>query len=777
MTGKLFGTSVRRVEDEALLRGAARFADDVVLPHLLEAAFVRSPHAHALVHAIDARAAAALPGVRAVLTLAEIAPLMTAKRLVTALPSPAYRQALDRPVLADGEVVHVGEPVALVIAANRYVAEDAAALVAVEYEPQAAVGDCRQALAQGAPRAHRGAPHNLAAEFEMGYGDIAGAFARAARVFPCALWQHRGGGHSLEGRGTVASYDPIEDRLTLWSSTQAPHAAQRLLADLFARDEMQVRVVTPELGGGFGPKLVFYPEDAALAAAALLLRRPVKWIEDRREHFVATTQERDAFWEMEIAVDAEARIRGVRGRMIHDHGAYTARGVNVPFGAAQALTLAYEVPAYHLSVRLAVTNKVPVTPVRGAGQPQGAFVMERLLDRVAQGMGLDRAEVRRRNLVAAASMPRAKPLETRGGIGVLLDSGDYPRCQALALERAGWVEFPARQRAARPQGRYIGIGLANYVEGTGRGPFEGVTVRIGPSGKVQAFTGAAAMGQGTKTILAQLVADQLGGELAQVSVTTGDSAGIAGGIGGFNSRQAVMAGNSAHLAAAKVREKVLAIAAHLLEAAAEDLEIVGDRVRVKGASGLNVTLAQVARAVAGSPGYSLPPGIAPGLEATEHMVEDRMAYTNGTAVAEVEVDVETGAVTILRFVLAHDCGRAINPMLVDGQLAGGIAHGIGNALFEWMGFDEAAQPVTTTLGEYLLVTATEMPAPELLHLESPSPLNPLGVKGVGESGTIPTPAALVAAIEDALAPFGVAIAQAPIRPHEIVALIRAARGK
>ena len=309
----------------------------------------------------------------------------------------------------------------------------------------------------------------------------------------------------------------------------------------------------------------------------------------------------------------------------------------------------------------------------------------------------------------------------------------------------------------------------------GRGPFEGVTVRIGPSGKVQVFTGAAAMGQGTKTILAQLVADQLGGDVAQVAVTTGDSAGIAGGIGGFNSRQAVMAGSSAHLAAVKLRDKVLAIAAHLLEAAAEDLEIIGDRVRVKGAGGLNVTLAQVARAVAGTPGYSLPPGIAPGLEATEHMVEDRMAYTNGTAVAEVEVDVETGAVTIRRFVLVHDCGRAINPMLVDGQLAGGIAHGIGNALFEWMGFDDAAQPVTTTLGEYLLVTATELPAPELLHLESPSPLNPLGVKGVGESGTIPTPAALVAAIEDALAPFGIAIAQAPIRPNEIVALIRAAR--
>ncbi len=771
----LFGASVRRVEDDELLRGASRFVDDIVLPGMLEAAFVRSPHGHAAVEGIDKSAALALPGVRAVLTLGDIAPFLSTTQLVTALPSAGYRQELHRPVLAGEEVVHVGEPVALVVADNRYVAEDAAALVAVAYEPLPAVADCRAALAPDAPRAHRHAPHNLAAEFTMGYGDVERAFTAAAHRFRVELTQHRGGSHSIEGRGNVAQYDAVEDRLTLWSSTQAPHAAQRLLAALLRRDENQVRVVTPAVGGGFGPKLVFYSEDAAVAVAALMLRRPVKWIEDRREHFIATTQERDQHWDVEIAVDAEARILGVRGRMIHDHGAYTVRGVNVPFGAAQAMTLPYEVPAFRLEVALAVTNKVPVTPVRGAGQPQGAFAMERLLDRVAQGMGLDRAEVRRRNLVAADQMPRAKPLETRGGVAVVLDSGDYPRCQAAALAQAEWADFPRRQQAARAAGRHIGIGVANFVEGTGRGPFEAVTVRIGPSGKVHVYTGAAAMGQGTRTILAQLVADALGGDMAQVTVTTGDSAGIATGIGGFNSRQAVMAGNSAHLAANKVRDKVLAIASHLLEAAAADLEIVGDKVRVTAAPELAVPIADVARAVAGVPGYSLPPGIGPGLEASEAMVVDAMAYTNGTAVAEVEVDVETGHVTILRFVIAHDCGRAINPMLVAGQVCGAVAHGIGNALFEWMGFDASCQPTTTTLGEYLLVTATEMPRLELLHQESPSPLNPLGVKGVGESGVIPTPAAIVAAIEDALAPWGIRIAQAPIRPHDIVALIAAAR--
>jgi carbon-monoxide dehydrogenase large subunit len=388
---------------------------------------------------------------------------------------------------------------------------------------------------------------------------------------------------------------------------------------------------------------------------------------------------------------------------------------------------------------------------------------------------LDRAEVRRRNLVPGDKMPYTTPHKTRGGIAVVLDSGDYPKCQRAALARIDWEDFPARQRAAREEHRYLGIGLANYVEGTGRGPFEPVTVRIGASGKVHVYSGATAMGQSTKSMLAQIVADQLGGEMMNITVTTGDSAATALGIGGFNSRQAVMAGSSAHAAAGKVRDKALAIAGHLLEAAPEDLEIVGDRVRVKAAPQLGLTLGQIARSVAGTPGYRLPGGAAPGLEATEHVVIDAMAYTNGTAAVEVEVDIETGAVAIRRFVLVHDCGRVINPMIVDGQLMGGIAHGIGNALFEWMGFDESCQPVTTTLGEYLLITATEMPQVELIHHQSPSPLNPLGIKGLGESGVVPTPAAIISAIEDALTPFGTHVAQTPIRPAEIVALLAAGR--
>jgi carbon-monoxide dehydrogenase large subunit len=770
---RVVGTSVERLEDRPLLRGEGRFVDDIALPGMLHVAFLRSSQAHARLASVDADRARAMPGVHAVWTIDDVRPHLSNILLEVALPSPAYRLTLHRPVLAVAEVVHVGEPIAAVIADDRYIAEDAVAAIAVDYEPLPAVGDCRAALAADAPRAHREAPHNIAAQFDMGYGDTAAAFAAAAHVFRQSLFQHRGVGQPIECRGTVAVFEPIEERLEVWTSTQTPHAAKRYLCQLLGLDEDRLRVAAPDVGGGFGPKLVFYPEEVIVALAALRLRAPVKWIEDRFEHFVGTTQERDQVWDMEIAVDRDARILGLRGRLIHDHGAYTARGVNVPYGSAAALTLPYVVPAYHLDIVLAVTNKVAVTPVRGAGQPQGVFVMERLLDEVARELGLDPAEVRRRNLVPPEAMPYATPLTTRGGMQVVLDSGDYPACQAAALARAGWTEFRARQQACRAAGRHIGIGLANYVEGTGRGPFEPVSVRIAENGRIHVASGATAMGQSTKTMLAQIVAEELGGDMGNITVVTGDSAAIALGIGGFNSRQAVMAGASAHAAASKLRDKVLVIASHLLEAGAQALEIDGRFVRFKGEDGARISLAEIARAVAGLPGYYLPGGIAPGLEATEKVVIDDMTYANGTAVAEVEVDVETGRISVERVVFAHDCGRMLHRKIVEGQIIGGIAHGIGNALYEWMGFDENAQPVTATLADYLIMTATEMPrALDIIHLESPTKLNDLGIKGVGESGVIPMAAAIAAAVDDALSPFGIVIDRVPITPHDIVSLLQ-----
>jgi len=774
VTARTFGRSVPRVEDPNLLRGRARFVDDLHPPGLLQATFVRSPHAHAAILAIDKSAALAMPGVVAVLTADDIRASTTTDRLVVALPDRNYRQQRDRPILADKETVYVGEPIAMVIAEDAYLAEDAAASVFVDYDVLPAAADCRAALAPDSPPVHSDAADNLVAEFVSAYGDVDAAFAGAAHVFRESYWQHRGCSHAMECRGCLATIDTVEDRLTVWSSTQTPLVAARLIAEILGREESAVRVVCPEIGGGFGPKLVFYPEEAAVAVAAIALGRPVKWIEDRREHFVATTQERDQYWDAEIALDADGRILGVRGELIHDHGAYTARGLTVPQGAVAALTLAYDIPAYRMAVKVALTNKVPVTPIRGAGQPQGIFVMERLIDLAARELKIDRAELRRRNLVPPEAMPFKKGFVTRGGIPIVLDSGDYPACQADALARAGWSDFAERQAQARREGRYLGIGLANYVEATGRGPYEPASVRIAPNGKIHVATGASAMGQSTKTMLAQIVAEQLGGAMDQVVVTTGDSATVRMGFGGFNSRQTVMAGSSAHAAAVKVREKVLKIASHRLEADPGDLEIEGDHVVVKGAADMRVSLAELARSMAGAPGFLLPGGLPPGIEATESVVIDAMTYANGTAVAEVEVDIETAEVKVTRITFVHDAGRIVNPMIVDGQVTGAIVHGIGNALFEWMGYGEDAQPLTTNLADYLLPTSTEMPQITIGHRETPTPLNPLGVKGVGESGVLPIPAAIASAVEDALSPFGIRIRQVPIRPTYLAELLDAA---
>ena len=770
----LIGRSVARLEDRDLLCGKARFVADIKLPGMLHASFVRSPHAHARVVSIDTGAALELPGVVAALTANDIRAVAKTDRLVVALPDRTYRQQRDRPILAADETVHVGEAIALVLASDAYVAEDGAGLVEVQFELLPAVSDPRAALAPDAPVVHSGANDNLIAAFTTGYGDVEAAFAGAAHAIKESFWLHRGCGQALETRGCVGAYDPVDDKLTLWSTTQTPLVAARLLAELLGREQAAVRVIAPDVGGGFGPKLVFYPEEAAVAIAALMTGRPVKWIEDRREHFIATTQERDQYWDAEIALDGDGKILGVRGALVHDHGAYTARGLTVPQGAAAALSLAYLVPAYRMEVKVALTNKVPVTPVRGSGQPQGVFVMERLLDRAAQALNIDRAEIRRRNLVPAAAMPCKKDFLTRGGVPVVLDSGDYPACQAEVLARAGWSDFPRRQAEARRAGRLIGIGLANFVEATGRGPYEQVRVRVTGSGRIEVATGAAAMGQSTKTMLAQIVADELGGAMERVIVKAGDSGQGTMGFGGFNSRQAVMAGSSAHVAAVKLRDKIFLAASHMLEADAGDLDIAGDRVVLKGATEVSVSLAAIAKIMAGAPGFVLPGNLSPGLEATENVVIDQMTYGNGSAVAEVEVDLNTAAVKVTRIVFVHDAGRLINPTIAAGQIAGGIAHGIGNALYEWMAYDDDAQPLTTTLADYLLVTAAEMPALELAHRATPTPLNPLGVKGVGEAGVLPIPAAVVAAVEDALSPFGIRLSQFPIRPRDVAAMLETA---
>jgi carbon-monoxide dehydrogenase large subunit len=708
-----------------------------------------------------------------VLTFADL-PAPMQQTLPLLVPSPAIKQPLMPHALARDEVVFVGEPVALIVADSRALAEDAAARVMVDYEPLTAVSDCLASLEPASPKAHLASPSNLAAQAVIAVGDTDAAFARAAHVYSERIHQHRGGPFFIECRGVVVAWDPAAEHLNVYSSSQGPHRHKRAYLDLLELNDHQVRVITPDVGGGFGPKGAFYPEYGAVAAASMRLGRPVKWIEDRRENFLGTHQERDQVWDVAIALDGDARILGVRGRLVHEAGAYMPWGIVLPWIAAATVPGPYVIPNYRMELVAAFTNKISTTPVRGAGRPEAVVVMERLMDLAARELKLDPADLRRRNFIVPSQMPYNVGIIFRDGRPVTYDSGDYPACQEEALAAADYAGFAARQRAARAAGRYLGIGIANSVEGTGLGPFESATIRVATNGRVAISTGATPQGQSHKTTLAQVAADQLGVPPEAIDVVTGDTAAVSLGVGTFAARTAVNAGSSVHLAAIQVASKLKRIAAEMLEASADDLELADGYVRVKGVPEMRKSFKEIAVRSLGMPGFSM--NGTPGVEETSYFTPDQSTYANGTHVAEVEVDVETGQVTVLRFTVMHDCGNVINPMVVEGQVVGGVAHGVGNAFFEHMLYDGDAQPVTTNFGEYLLPIATDVPRIDLHHRETPSPLNPLGVKGAGEGGTISSIAALIGAVENALEPFGVRIAEAPITPARIVALIAAAGG-
>jgi carbon-monoxide dehydrogenase large subunit len=776
-TAGFLGRSVLRLEDHRLLRGTGRFIDDIVITGTLHATFARSTQAHALIHRIDTQAARALAGVHAIFTYADLRSRMTCERIPLAMPAAAIRFHVDPPWLADGEVCHVGEPVAMIVAASRRVAEDAARLVEIDYEPLPPVVDPFDAIASGAPKVRLECPDNLVARTAIDYGDIESAFGRAAVQISERFRLHKGGGHAIEPRAVMARFDPSEELLTVWDGTQMPHRAKAVLVSALGLAEHQIRVVAPDVGGGFGPKSVFHPEELCVPGAAILLGAPVKWIEDRAESFIATAGERNQVWEVEAAFDGSGRLLGIRGRLFHDHGAYTPYGVALPYNACTNLVGPYVLPAYRIEIMSCMTNMLPGTPTRGAGRPQGTFVMERLLDRAASALGIARDEIRRRNLIAPEQMPYRTPVLQRDGSAMTYDSGDYPECQRHALAAACWTDFPARREAARREGRLIGIGVGNYVEGTGRGPFESAAIRIGPSGRIVLTTGATAQGQGVKTMLAQLAADVLHVSPGDIHVVDGDTAASPLGLGAYASRQAVTAGNAVYRAAMLVADKIKITAALLLEAAAEDMELADGVVRVKGVPGLQRSIAEIANALSGLPGLALPGGLPPGLAAAVDYEPPSMTYTNGTHVVEAEVDRATGAVQLNRYVVVHDCGRIINPMMLDGQVLGGVVNGIGATLFEWMQFDDDGQPLTLNYADYLLPTANTVPPIEIHHMESPSPMNPLGVKGAAESGTIGAPAAIVSAIEDALAPLDIVIRDLPVTPPRLRALIAKAEEK
>jgi carbon-monoxide dehydrogenase large subunit len=776
------GRSLTRREDRRLLTGRGQFIADLELPHMLHAVFVRSPLAHARIQAIDVSRAAAAPGVVYALTgpeLAQLLPPVSDTQL--ALPSKWTTLVQHKfinpqqPLLAHDKVRHVGEALAVIVAANRYAAEDAAELVELDLEPLPAVLDPELALGAGATIVHEKFGTNLIGAFTIGKGDADGALARAPRRLQRRFHHHRYAAMPMECRGVVGSHDARTDSVTIWSSTQVVHWLRREAAGVLKLPESRIRCVALDVGGGFGVKGHVYPEDLLIPFLARQLARPVQWIEDRREHLLCSCHSRDQIHDVEVGFDDEGRILALRDRFIVDCGAWNPIGAGIAYNTAAHLQGPYKIGALKISGSIAATNKVPNAPYRGAGRPEAAFAIERIMDLVAGEVGLEPAEVRLRNMVRADEMPYAAGMPYRDGQPIVYDGGDYPAALEKALNAIGGVKaFRARQRAAREQGRHLGLGIGCYVEGTGVGPFESALVRIEPSGKIFVTSGACPQGQGMETIFAQVVADAWRVDPDDVVISLADTAAIAIGFGTIASRTTVTLSAAIHGASEILRAKVFAIAANMLECAASDLELRNRAVGIVGVPGAELSLAKIAQAA--RPGWDSgrPPGVDAGLEETYYFEPPTVTWSYAAHAAVVEVDVELGRVKIEDYAIAHDCGVVVNPMLVEGQIVGGAVQGIGGALFEAITYDAAGQPLTTTLMDYMLPTASDVPRFELIHQHSPSPLNPFGVKGVGEGGPIAPPAVIANAVADALRPAKVEFNRTPIAPQHIVAALRAA---
>jgi len=776
---RAFGAPIRRNEDARLLTGGARFVDDVHLPGMLHAAFLRSEYAHGRIVRIDPAAARERPDVVAVFTAADLGdywrpgPLLVPPPPIEGL---TFHEATQVP-LAKEKVRHVGEPLAMVVATSRYAAEDALSTIELEVDPLEPVVDLEAALRPEAPLIHEAIGTNAAAHVRQRKGDWEAAKATAHRVIRRRFRYDRGASASIEGRAVVASWDSGSRDLTIWDTTQAPIPIRNGLAGMLGLLESQVRVIAPFIGGGFGPKIMmFYPEEVVVPWAAMRLGRPIKWTEDRQESFYATTQERGQIHDAELAVDADGRILGVRDVFLHDSGAYDTYGLTVPINSQCTLLGCYRVPAYDSEFTAVFTNKTLVTPVRGAGRQHGVFVMERLLDLAARELGMDRVEIRRRNLLEPDEFPHNHEIIFQDSAPLTYDSGNYLPALEEAVRRIGYDHFLAEEQPRlAAEGRRAGLGIVTYVEGTGIGPYEGARVTVEPSGQVRLATGVGTQGQGHFTSFAQIVADVLGVAVDAVHVTTGDTQAFHWGTGTFASRGAVVAGSACHAAATAVRDKALTHAAAALGVPHDGLELADGAVRVAAEPGRAIGLGELARRANPLRG-AVRPGTEPGLEATAYFGPDRGSTASGVHAMIVEVDPETAMVAIRKYVVVHDCGRVINPLIVEGQIQGGVAHGIGNAFYEQLVFDDGGQLQNASFMDYLLPTADDVPAVEIAHIETPSPLNPLGVKGVGEAGCIPTGAAFAQAVEDALRDDGVEILEIPLSPSRLFDLLHAARG-
>jgi CO/xanthine dehydrogenase Mo-binding subunit len=796
MSTRVFGSRVKRNIDPQLLKGEGAFVDDIPLANPLHVAFVRSPFARARIVSIDASAARSHRGVAAVYTCDDIGHLDRDMPLLIPHPSIVPDARTQRP-LARGDVYYVGQTVAMVVAVDRYTAEDAAALVEVDYDPLEVQLDLEQAVAPGAPLVHATHRGNVAAQFVQVCGNPEAGMAAAEHVIRIRVQVDRSTAAPMECRAVAATFDPVSQELTVWDGTQAPISVRGGIASIFRLDEDKVRVIAPNVGGGFGQKvLLFYPDELLVPMAAMQLGRPVKYVEDRRENFVGSSQERTQIHFIELHAKKSGEVVALRDSFLHDTGAFIPYGIAVAQVASTSIAGPYRIPHIWVEFTAVYTPTVPVTPYRGCGRPQSCFAVERAMDQLADELGLDRFEVRRRNLISESEFPYEREgLLFADGLKVSLDSGQYHRALEMMADKLGAATFSADQDEARRQGRYLGLGLACYVEGTGLGPYEGGHVKVHPiTGKVYVNTGLTTQGQGHDTVFAQIVADQLGVKVEDVIVVEGDTKAFDWGVATFASRAAVVSGNAIHKSAQIVRRKTLEAAANMLEAQVEDVELHDGAAWVRGTD-YNVPLAAIATATnplryafneaaqaatqfAPASRHDGPPleeGQHPGLEATDYFSPACSTWAYGVHGAIIEVDPELCSVEVRKYVCIHDCGNMINPTIVEGQIMGGIAQGFGGALYERIEFDTAGNPINANFVDFLVPYATEIPNVEILHLETPSPLNPLGVKGVGEAGCIAVGAVIASAVEDALRPFGgPKFRHTPITPSVIHSALKAA---
>jgi aerobic carbon-monoxide dehydrogenase large subunit len=779
---KYVGQSFKRKEDYRLLTGKSQFVADIKLTNMVEAVIIRSTYAHALITSIDKLDAEQHPGVYAVIIaddiegkvkpLPSLSEFSLPKSLIDSI-KPIIKPCPED-LLAKDRVVYVGQPVAIVVADNRYIAEDAAALVKVTYEPLKPLTNPYKSMLKDAPVIHPNLDNNIQAQFELSVGNTKEAFARADHIIETEIKTPRVTANPMETRGVVAEYDTRLEKLEVWTSTQVNYMVRSNLSGLLGMDENKIRVIAPDMGGGFGAKCAVYPEEILIPYLAIFLERPVRWIEDRLEHMSSTRHARDQIHKVKIAFENDGKIIGIQDEFVVDNGAYNPLLLTVSYNTAAHMRGLYKIDHFDITGYCVLTNKVPNIAYRGAGRPEAVYVMDRLIDMISMQLEKDPVDIMLKNMIKQEDMPYDQGIIYRDGFKVIYDGGDYPTSFKKALELAEYETFRSKQKELKSQGKNIGIGISSYVEGTGIGPYEGAIVRLDGTGKFIVNVGSTPHGQSHETTFSQICADELMVSPDDITVRAGDTDIVPFGVGTFASRSAVTAGNAVHLASIKLREKLIEIASILLKEEIDQLRLKDGKVFNPSTPNQFVTFKDIINASRPGPNCKIPESMSPNLETSHYFSPETVTYSSGFHIVILEVDIETGYVTIDKYIVVDDCGRILNPMIVAGQVQGGVAQGIGAALYEEIVYNDNGQLLTGTFMDYLIPTSIEIPDVIMGDATSLSPRNPLGVKGVGEAGTISPPAAIANAVRDALYPLKVEITDLPLSPNRIFHLIKEA---